>query len=268
MSMAAIASGSTANGDRGSLALDSSHRALRMPMAASLLIHAGLFAGALVWGQAEGQPAPRGTPDAISVTLVRFSEPAPKPAQPSAAPAAEPAKPVVAPAKPLPARKPEPVKQSIPAEEAPPVPETRPETTEAKAEPRPDPSPQKLLQTASLALPSSGGAGQGTSKGFQNTGGRATDDVFLTEPRFRVAPRPPVYPRRARELEQQGEALIRARLDPRGNPEEVLVWKSSGFVLLDHAALKAVRGWQFEPARRNGRPVVAWVQIPVRFALN
>ena len=74
MSMAAIASERTTNGDRGSLALDPSHRALRMPMAVSLLIHAGLFAGALFWWQAEGQPAPRGTPDAISVTLVRFSD--------------------------------------------------------------------------------------------------------------------------------------------------------------------------------------------------
>ena len=124
-----------------------------------------------------------------------------------------------------------------------------------------------MLQTASLASPG-GGGGQGAAKGFKDTSGRATDDVFLTEPRFRVRPRPPVYPRRARELEQQGEALIRARLDRRGNPEEVLVWKSSGFVLLDHAAMSAVRGWQFEPARRNGEAVVAWVQIPVRFALN
>lgn len=267
MSMAAIASEHATNGDRGSLALEPSHRALRMPMAVSLLIHAGLFAGALFWWQAEGQPAPRGTPDAISVTLVRFSEPAPKPAQPSVAPVAEPVS-VAAPAKPLPARKPEPVKQAKPAEEVSPVPENRPETAEAKAAQQPEPVPQKLLQTASLAAPGSGGAGQGASRGFQNTSGRATNDVFLTEPRFRVPPRPPVYPRRARELDQEGEALIRARLDPRGNPEEVLVWKSSGFVLLDHAALTAVRGWQFEPARRNGQPVVAWVQIPVRFALN
>ena len=268
MSMAAIASGRATDEGHGSSAFDPSHRALRLPMAASFLIHAGLFATVLFWWQGEGQPAPRGTPDAIAVTLVRFSEPAPKPAQPSVAPVVEPARPVVTPAKPLPARKPEPAKQSIPAAEAPPVPETRPEAAKATVEPQPDPAPQQMPQTASLASPGSDGAGTGAAKSFKDTSGRAADDVVLTEPRFRVPPRPPVYPRRARDLEQEGIATIRVLLDTTGNAREIVVWESSGFILLDHAALSAARRWQYEPERRNGKPVDAWVQIPVRFALN
>jgi protein TonB len=93
-------------------------------------------------------------------------------------------------------------------------------------------------------------------------------ELYFIEPRFRAPPRPPVYPRRARQLEQEGEALIRVKLDPRGNAAEVLVWKSSGFALLDAAAMTAVRGWRFVPAHRDGKAIVAWVEIPVRFALN
>ncbi|MEX1152303.1 TonB family protein [Parvibaculum sp.] len=266
MSMAAIASGRATDEGHGSSAFDPSHRALRLPMAASFLIHAGLFAGALFWWQGEGQQAPRGTPDAVHVTLVHFSEPAPKPAREAAEPVAVPAAPVpVKPAPPV-ARKPEPAAPRKLAEPAP-VPEPKPETAEAKpAEPQPAPASQ-ALQTASLASTGSGG-GDGASKGFRTTSGRASDDVHLVEPRFRVPPRPPVYPRRARDLAQEGIATIRVLLDTAGNAREIVVWRSSGFVLLDHAALTAARGWQYEPERRNGKPVDAWVQIPVRFALN
>ncbi len=92
--------------------------------------------------------------------------------------------------------------------------------------------------------------------------------VFEGKPRYRHPPRPPVYPQRAIELNQQGEALVRVRLDPDGSAAEILLWRGSGFALLDRAALTAVRGWQFLPAIRDGRPVAAWVEIPVRFHLR
>jgi protein TonB len=92
--------------------------------------------------------------------------------------------------------------------------------------------------------------------------------LLITAPRFRSPPAPPIYPRTARELGQEGEVLVRARLDLAGNPEEVLLARSSGFDMLDRAAMAAVRRWPFEPGRRGGTAVVAWVQIPVRFTLR
>ncbi len=92
--------------------------------------------------------------------------------------------------------------------------------------------------------------------------------VFEGKPRYRSPPRPPVYPARSIELNQQGEALVRVRLDPDGSAAEIVMWRGTGFPLLDNAALKAVRGWQFLPAMRDGRPVAAWVEIPVRFHLH
>jgi len=92
--------------------------------------------------------------------------------------------------------------------------------------------------------------------------------VFEGRPRYRVPPKPAVYPARAIELGQQGEVLIRVRLDLDGSAAEIRLWRSSGFDLLDRSALAAVRGWHFHPAIRGGRPVAAWVEIPVRFNLH
>ncbi|MBL8670525.1 MAG: energy transducer TonB [Alphaproteobacteria bacterium] len=92
--------------------------------------------------------------------------------------------------------------------------------------------------------------------------------LLVTAPRYREPPAPPVYPRRARELDQQGVVLVRALLDSAGNPDEVLVFQSSGYALLDRAAQDAVRRWRFVPARQNGRESAAWVQVPVRFSLQ
>jgi protein TonB len=46
------------------------------------------------------------------------------------------------------------------------------------------------------------------------------------------------------------------------------VQRSSGNASLDAAALKAVRGWAFMPASRNGQNIASIVQVPVNFRLN
>lgn len=88
------------------------------------------------------------------------------------------------------------------------------------------------------------------------------------QPRYRVPPRPAVYPPRSIELGQQGEVVVRVRLEPDGSAAEIKLWRSSGHGLLDRAALTAVHGWHFLPAIRGGRAVAAWVEIPVRFHLR
>lgn len=92
--------------------------------------------------------------------------------------------------------------------------------------------------------------------------------VWEGKPRFRHPPTPAAYPPRAIELNQQGEALVRVRLDTAGTAVEIVLHRSSGHHALDNAALAAVRSWHFLPAMRDGRPVPSWVEIPVRFHLR
>lgn len=78
----------------------------------------------------------------------------------------------------------------------------------------------------------------------------------------------PVYPRIARLQGWQGTVVLHARVGGAGGVERLEVHRTSGYVVLDEAALAAVRGWRFKPASRSGRPVGSSVEIPVTFKLN
>lgn len=79
---------------------------------------------------------------------------------------------------------------------------------------------------------------------------------------------PPVYPRVAREEGWEGIVVLRVRLHKDGTPEHVSVQKTSGHDVLDQAALKAIYGWSFVPARDGNIPIPSLVDVPVRFDLT
>ena len=88
-----------------------------------------------------------------------------------------------------------------------------------------------------------------------------------TPPRL-LRNRPPTYPARAMVDRLQGTVLLRLGISVDGRVADVEVFTSSGHGVLNAAAVRAVRGWRFAPARRDGRPVTATVRLPVRFALD
>jgi len=53
-----------------------------------------------------------------------------------------------------------------------------------------------------------------------------------------------------------------------GRVEELEVAESSGYGVLDKAALKSVRRWRFFPAEKAGLRVASQVRVPVRFKLR
>ena len=77
----------------------------------------------------------------------------------------------------------------------------------------------------------------------------------------------PMYPSRARHLGQQGLVELLVEIKNDGSIKNLKVKKSSGFALLDSAALAAVREWEFVPARKNGENEESQVEVPVRFQL-
>jgi protein TonB len=78
----------------------------------------------------------------------------------------------------------------------------------------------------------------------------------------------PPYPRMARQLGQEGRVILSVEINAGGLVQSVTVLKSSGYKLLDDAAVKTVQGWIFIPAVRNGRPAASKLEIPVLFKLT
>ena len=178
--------------------------------------------------EAKVEPEPEPTPEPIS-------EPIPEPIpEPKVEPAPEPV--------PLPV--PKPVVKPKPKPVAPPKPVQK---VEVKPKLKPKPKPQKAQASA-----------PGSQNAFVPPSSTA---AYLRNPK-------PSYPPLAQRRGMQGVVLLLVEVSPKGLPSAVKVKKSSGFMLLDKAALKAVRAWRFAPGKRGGVPIAATVEVPIRFTLN
>lgn len=78
----------------------------------------------------------------------------------------------------------------------------------------------------------------------------------------------PVYPEIAKEREWQGLVILQVLVTAEGEANEVQVLVSSGHRVLDDAALRAVRKWQFLPASIGMVRFESRVRVPVRFILE
>jgi protein TonB len=86
-------------------------------------------------------------------------------------------------------------------------------------------------------------------------------------PLYKINP-PPRYPKTARRRGIQGTVVLSVYVDTQGRVANLWVFESSGYRVLDNAALEAVKKWSFEPGRRGETPVAMWVNVPVRFELQ
>lgn len=98
-----------------------------------------------------------------------------------------------------------------------------------------------------------------------NAGKQASN--IIREARFR-SQTPPVYPRRAYELGQQGTVILLAQVADNGKPKSLKIEASSGHRLLDSAAMAAVKKWEFESTLTDGQVSASWVRVPVRFVIQ
>lgn len=80
-------------------------------------------------------------------------------------------------------------------------------------------------------------------------------------------PRPP-YPRVARRMGYQGKVVLNVEVLAEGRAGEVKLQSSSGYEILDNAAIQTVKTWKFAPARRFGQPVTQWFLVPIKFSLE
>ncbi|WP_431270959.1 TonB family protein [Dankookia sp. P2] len=134
----------------------------------------------------------------------------------------------------------------------PPQPPPAPRPRAANPAPAPAPAQPAAFATPMLAAPAA----------------PAAVPVLSGTPRFRRPPAPPAYPERMREAGIEGTAMLRLRVAADGTTQEIRLLRSAGHRALDEAAEAAARRWEIAPALRNGMPVEAWVEVPVRFRLD
>lgn len=119
---------------------------------------------------------------------------------------------------------------------------------------------------AAAATPAVARKASGKGSGNRDRAGAGGGQSY-TPARYSSCP-PPVFPAEARKARLSGTALLLVQIDERGRPVSIILRRTSGHTILDTAALRAVRAWRFEPARRDGKPVDARLEIPIRFALS
>ena len=93
--------------------------------------------------------------------------------------------------------------------------------------------------------------------------------VVVTEamPLYKVNPQPR-YPKMAKKRGYQGTVLLSVLVNKDGTVDDLWLFESCGYKILDNAAIKAVKDWIFEPGRRGDEPVEMWVEVPVVFKLK
>ncbi len=91
--------------------------------------------------------------------------------------------------------------------------------------------------------------------------------ITYARPEYKKNP-PPLYPEIARRRGYQGRTNLKVEVLKSGRVGRIKMVTSSGFDVLDKAALEAVKGWRFIPGTTNGKTMTQWVVVPVRFHLE
>ncbi|WP_144206766.1 energy transducer TonB [Shewanella donghaensis] len=97
--------------------------------------------------------------------------------------------------------------------------------------------------------------------------GVSQQTIALNKPTFSAPPAQPNYPKKARKRGFEGTATIEVMFNQIGEQLSLTIIDSSGYNLLDAAAMNAVEQWQF--AAPSPQTAYAYtVRVPVKFALN
>ncbi len=269
----------------------------------ALALHASLVAAGVWWYHDQAAPPPQGTPVAVAINQIGWSQPASAPLNES-----DPAEEVV--------------DQPPPVQEAPPEPEVakttpdpapRPEPTlETKAEETPAPVEPKTTELAQQAEPVESTPAQpelpneapvadleepqqdaprdvevneepiqnspqlaSSASGLQD---QASTEAPIIDPALeqeylaalhRALQEAMQYPRRAKRRRQEGVALVEFTVYREGRLEGIQLRESSGFPILDEAALNTVRAIkQFKPIPEELSKNMLTLAIPIRFELR
>jgi protein TonB len=117
-----------------------------------------------------------------------------------------------------------------------------------------------------------GGAGAGTTEGSEVGGGGQGSagggkGTILIPGEFLANNSPPRYPLLARRNGWEGTVVIDILISESGRVQEARIEKTSGYNVLDNAALGAVRNWRIAPRDQADPPSLKF-RVPVIFKLT
>jgi protein TonB len=232
---------------------------------AAMGIHALLLTVKMEWGKGERLPPP--SPMVLSLSYktpeVRpapspqpINEPLKTPDPPAPTRSEEPKQNPVSERKPSPPKKKVPLK--VPRERAAPETPSLPRTVETRAG---TPSPPASAGKQPSTIPDSQSLAAKPNSDVKKAYAKEAVPLYLKNP-------PPEYPSVARRRGYEGTVVLEVFVDREGRVLDLSLFQSSGHNVLDRAAMQAVRGWLFEPARRGEEKVDMWVKVPLTFRLK
>ena len=74
------------------------------------------------------------------------------------------------------------------------------------------------------------------------------------------------YPIHMWDQDMEGETLLRVRVTDVGAVDSVEVLESSGYSAFDSAAMAGGHKLRFTPARKEGKRIAVWAEVPVYFS--
>ncbi len=125
------------------------------------------------------------------------------------------------------------------------------------------PAPPRIL-TSKKGIEPVGATGSGREA--SGTGGQSDQPAGPTKGPGIVGGPVPIYPKDALDGGLEGRVSLSVTVGQDGSVSKVAVATSSGHQILDDAAVRAVkRGWSFEPALKNGKPVASAIAVTFEF---
>jgi len=98
------------------------------------------------------------------------------------------------------------------------------------------------------------------------TCGACADEADIEQPQPLYGEVPIEYPLHMWDQDMEGETLLRVRVSDVGAVDSVEVVASSGYAAFDSAAVTGAHALRFTPARREGKRIAVWAEVPVYFS--
>ena len=151
------------------------------------------------------------------------------------------------------------------------APPPQPPQEKKEVKPTPPPPPPRPPERPKVAAPTRPAQAQPnaapTETAAQPAPSAAPKTVSASQVAYIKAPSAD-YPARARRAGEQGRVRLMVLVDIAGRPAQVNLQASSGFPVLDEAAVNAVRGALFRPYSEGGVAQAVWVVVPIDFVLR